>query len=389
MFEEFKNQLNDEQLGANIKIIGVGGAGNNAVKKMLEDRIKGVEFIVANTDSQALRDSRVEKQIALGKKTTKGLGAGSYPEVGRKAAEESLDEIKAVVTGADLVFIAAGMGGGTGTGAAPVIAKAAKEAGAIVVAIVTTPFSFEGPRRIKNAIEGQKEMTKVVDSIIVVSNDRLSEELGEISLADSFKYADAILKQAVRTIAELIQEHSTINLDFADVKAVLEGQGPALIGVGVGKGENSAIEAAVNAIQSPILESSIYGAKSAIINIAGSNDNLTIIKAQEAVKTIKEAADSDLDIMFGITTNDSFEDQIVVSVIATGLSNTRTDLEHQSTSSTLMDETDIEQYKDPAGTREFDLNEFTSEKTTDEVFEGFSLLDDEDETDKTIEDLLG
>ena len=392
MFEEFKTQLQSEKFGADIRIIGVGGAGNSAVEKMLEDKIQGVEFIIANTDNQVLAASKIQKKIALGKKITKGLGAGSHPEVGRKAAEESIDEINALVNGADLVFVAAGLGGGTGTGAAPVIAKAAKEAGAIVVAIVTTPFSFEGPRRIKNAIEGQSEIAKVVDSIIVVSNDRLSDELGQISLSESFKYSDAVLKQAVRTIADLIQEHSTINLDFADVRTVLEGQGAALIGVGRSKGENAAIEAAVNAIQSPILESSINGAKNAIINIAGTEENLTIEKAREAVKTVKEAADTELDIMFGITTDDAFGDEIVVSVIATGLPNTRSDIEAHSnrTMSNIADETDIDKYKDPAGTREFNVNEYTSETTSDNnIFEGFSLLDDDDEEDRTIEDLLG
>jgi cell division protein FtsZ len=391
MFEEFNTIVNEQTEGAKIVIIGVGGGGMNAVNKMAEDQIQGVEFIVANTDQQALNDSIIQKQILLGKESTKGLGAGAHPEIGKKAAEESLDEIEAAVAGADLVFVAAGLGGGTGTGAAPVIAEAAKKAGALVIGIVTTPFSFEGGKRGTNSVEGLKNLSSHVDSIIVISNDRLLDELGEISFTESFKYADAILKLAVRTIADLINEHSIINLDFADVRTVIEGQGAALIGVGKASGEQAAVEAAINAINSPILESSIEGASNAIVNVAGSSRSLTIKKAQEAVETIKEAAASNMDIMFGITNNESLGDEIVVSVIATGLKKTRLQVEAaQKTTERLAfaDDTDIEKYRE-GSTKEFNpeaIKELT-EDNNGGTFEGFSLLDDDEE--QSIDDLLG
>jgi cell division protein FtsZ len=391
MFEEFNTIVNEQTEGAKIVIIGVGGGGMNAVNKMAEDQINGVEFIVANTDQQALNDSIIQKQILLGKESTKGLGAGAHPEIGKKAAEESLDEIEAAVAGADLVFVAAGLGGGTGTGAAPVIAEAAKKAGALVIGIVTTPFSFEGGKRGTNSVEGLKNLSSHVDSIIVISNDRLLDELGEISFTESFKYADAILKLAVRTIADLINEHSIINLDFADVRTVIEGQGAALIGVGKASGEQAAVEAAINAINSPILESSIEGASNAIVNVAGSSRSLTIKKAQEAVETIKEAAASNMDIMFGITNNESLGDEIVVSVIATGLKKTRLQVEAaQKTTERLAfaDDTDIEKYRE-GSTKEFNpeaIKELT-EDNNGGTFEGFSLLDDDEE--QSIDDLLG
>ena len=392
MFKEFDTTFLADQ-GAKIKIIGVGGGGNNAVNKMVEDRISGIEFIIANTDNQVLKDSKVKTKLALGSKVTKGLGAGALPEVGKKAAEESYEDIKAVVEGADLVFVAAGLGGGTGTGAAPVIAKAAKEAGALVIGIVTTPFGFEGNRRSRNSIEGLQQLSEQVDSIIVISNDRLLDELGEIPLTDSFKYSDAILKQAVRTIADLINDHSIINLDFADVKTVIEGQGPALIGVGRASGESAAVEAAINAINSPILESSIEGARNAIVNVAGSSKSLTISKAREAVETIKEAASADIDIMFGVTINENLGDEIVVSVIATGLLGTKTAVDAADKTKerlAVIGDADIDKYKEMGYTKEFKTSDFSSAfrsgGTQENIFEGFSMLDDDD-TD-SIDDLL-
>jgi cell division protein FtsZ len=391
MFEEFETILSNDD-GAKIKIIGVGGGGNNAVNKMAEDRINGVEFIVANTDNQVLKDSNISKKLLLGASVAKGLGAGALPDVGRKAAEESIDDINAIVANTDLVFIAAGLGGGTGTGAAPIIAKAAKDAGALVISIVTTPFNFEGKRRTNNSIDGLRELTENSDSVIIVSNDRLLDELGEIPLTDSFKYSDAILKQAVRTIADLITEHSLINLDFADIKTVIKDQGPALIGVGVSSSENAAVEAAIDAINSPILESSINGARNAIISITGSSKSLTIKKAEEAVDTIKEAASNDIDIMFGISINEELGDEIIVSVIATGLNNTK---ESVARSETLNADqtTDIEKYKDLTITREFNPNiimekEIVAESLVqDDIFDSLSILDDDSE-EISIEELL-
>ena len=323
MNDDFMND--DIMNGAKIAIVGVGGGGNNAVNKMVEDDMKGLTFIIANTDIQVLKTSPIEKRIVLGKDLTKGLGAGANPEIGEKSANDSIDEIKKAVDGYDLVFVAAGMGGGTGTGAAPIIAKVAKDTGALVVGIVTTPFVFEGKRRMQNALIGLEEFRKNTDSIIIISNDRLKEELGTIPLMESFQYSDAILKQAVRTITDLINSHSLINLDFADIRTVIEQQGLALIGVGRSSGEDKAREAAIAAINSPILESSIEGAKNAIVNIAGSSTGLSIEQANTAIETIKENAGEELDIIFGVTINDALEDEIVVSVIATGLSVTKSE----------------------------------------------------------------
>ncbi len=318
---ETNKQKGENSSIANIKVIGVGGAGNNAVNRMLEDDLMGIDFIVANTDKQALNESNAKTKITLGKKVTKGLGAGANPDVGKEAANESSKEIKDVIEGADLVFIASGMGGGTGTGAAPVIAKIARESGALVVGIVTTPFKFEGNKRTANATAGLVQFYENVDSIIIVSNDRLLLELGAIPIKDSFKYSDAVLKQAVRTITDLIAMPALINLDFADIRTVMENQGPALIGIGNAKGENKAVEAAINAINSPILEASIDGAKNAIINITGGN-NFTLEEANKVVDTIESAANEKINILFGVSTNDTLEDELIVSVIATGLKGT-------------------------------------------------------------------
>ncbi len=382
--------LAEEKKGAKIKVIGVGGGGSNAVNKMVEGRIIGVDFYVANTDVQALQDSLVpeENKIVLGENLTKGLGAGANPDIGQKAALESSDIIKDLVTGTDLVFVAAGMGGGTGTGAAPIIAKIAKEANCLVVGIVTTPFDFEGNARSKNAKDGLKNIKENVDSIIVVSNNRLLAELGGFSITDSFKFSDATLKNAVRTITDLINKHSLINLDFADVQAVIKNKGLALIGTGKASGEDAAVEAAINAIQSPILESSIEGAKHAIVNVLGSPTTLTLKQAQEAVQTIKEAANSNVDVIFGVTINEEMGEEIVVSVIATGLSQIK---EFNMTNSSNLggalekdsyEEVDIETFKQNA-TYEMNLRKTKEQKFIDpidddddeDIFSGLSLLD--------------
>lgn len=408
MFEKVEREYilrNDDKI-ASIKIVGVGGGGSNAVNKMLEDKIRGIEFIVANTDKQALKDSSVSNKIILGENLTKGLGAGANPEIGAKSATESIDVIKNALEGADLVFVAAGMGGGTGTGAAPIIAKTAKENGALVVGIVTTPFNFEGNIREHNANEGLAALSKEVDSVIIISNNRLLHELGGIPLTDSFQYADAILKQAVRTITDLITKHSLINLDFADIKAVLKDKGLALIGTGKASGENAAVEAAIQAINSPILESSIEGANHAIVNVLGGPKALTINQAQQAVQTIKEASStSSIDVIFGVTIDENMGDEIVVSVIATGITNVKEDNSSMKSGSSIADharslfdnETDIEKYRS-GFTQESEINseelkrelENSSAEKEDDIFSSLGMLDDEEDEDdmSSIEEML-
>ena len=321
MFENNNNEVNntvkqDDNVIARIKVIGVGGGGNNTIHSMIREGIEGVDFIVANTDEQVLNNSIAKTVLPLGQ-SAKGLGAGANPEEGRKAALESEDLIKASIKGADMVIVAAGMGGGTGTGAAPVIAKLAKEQGSLTVGIVTTPFSFEGTQRTKNAESGLEKMFESVDSLIVVSNDKLLEQFGGISLKDSFMYADKTLKQTVRTITDLITVPALINLDFADVTTVMKDKGAALIGIGRATGDDRASKAAIHAISSPILEASLAGASHAIINISGGN--ITLAEASKAVDTIKQAAGSDLNIIFGVSIVESLGKDIQVSVIATGL----------------------------------------------------------------------
>ncbi|CAM9098088.1 cell division protein FtsZ [Mycoplasma marinum] len=302
---------------ASIKVVGVGGGGNNTVHSMIKEGIKGVEFIVANTDEQVLNASIAQTVLPLGN-NERGLGAGANPEEGRKAALQSKDMIKETLKGADMIIVAAGMGGGTGTGAAPVIAEIAKELGALTVGIVTTPFSFEGTKRTKNANHGLDGMKAATDSLIVISNNKLLEQYGGISLKDSFLYADKVLKQTVRTITDLIAIPALINLDFADVCTVMKDKGSALIGIGKeSSGEDKAVKAAIHAISSPILEASIKGAKDAIINVSGGN--ITLDDANQAVETIQQAAGEDLNIIFGVSVNENLGDEIYVSVIATGL----------------------------------------------------------------------
>lgn len=302
---------------AKIKVIGVGGAGNNAVNRMVDEGMKGVEFYVANTDLQVLKTSPVVNRIELGKEITKGLGAGANPEVGRKAAVESESEIREAVKGADMVFVTAGLGGGTGTGASPLVAKIAQEEGALVVGIVTKPFTFEGPRRGKQASDGLEELKAYVDSLIIVSNNQLLEVIGRIPFQEAFKEADNVLRQGVQTITDLIAVPAMINLDFADVKSVMEKQGSALIGIGMSQGENKSTEAAQKAITSPLLEAQIAGARNAIVNVTG-GDSISILDASEAVEYIREAAGSDIDIIFGVAINENIGDAIIVTVIATG-----------------------------------------------------------------------
>lgn len=302
---------------ADIKVIGVGGGGSNAVNRMVTDGVQGVDFFIANTDVQVMKNSPANSKLVLGADITKGLGAGGNPEIGRKAAEESEADIRSAIDGADMVFITAGMGGGTGTGAAPLVAKLAKEEGALTIAVVTRPFTFEGKRRGNNAEDGIEELKKYVDSLIVVSNDNLLEVIGRKPIEEAFQAADNVLRQGVQTISDLIAVPALVNLDFADVRSVMANQGRALIGIGMADGEDKAITAAEKAIQSPLLEADIAGAKSAIINITG-GDKVSLYDAQNAVAVIQDAAGGDIDCIFGIAINEQLGDAIIVTVIATG-----------------------------------------------------------------------
>ena len=305
-------ELDFEQV-AKIKVIGVGGGGNNAVNRMVEEGVRGVEFFVANTDVQVLRRSPVENKIVLGKDLTKGLGAGGNPEVGKKAALESEGDIRTALEGADMVFIAAGMGGGTGTGAAPVFAKIARELGALTVGVITKPFTFEGMKRKKQAIEGIDELRSNVDSIIVVSNDRLLQLIGGRPMQEAFREADNVLRQGVQTITDLIAVPAFINLDFA----VMKNRGNALIGIGMSSGDDKAKEAAKRAISSPLLEVSVAGAKDAIINVTG-GPNISLYDANIALETITQEVGDDINTYLGIAINENLDDEIIVTVIATG-----------------------------------------------------------------------
>ena len=303
---------------AKIKVIGVGGGGNNAVQRMIESGLQGVEFIVANTDLQVLEKSKAETKIQLGIQLTNGLGAGSKPEIGREAALESKEEIEDALKGADMVFVTCGMGGGTGTGAAPVIAEISQNLGALTVGIVTKPFSFEGKRRMENALKGIEELRKHVDTIIVLPNDKLRDLIDKTTpLLESFKEVDNVLRTGVQSISDLIAVAGLINLDFADVKAVMEKRGSALIGIGIGTGENRAVEAASQAVSSPLLETSISGATDAIINVTGGS-SLTLFEVEEAAEVIRKSANTDINTIFGAIISENLNDEVIVTVIATG-----------------------------------------------------------------------
>ena len=312
--------LDNFEPAARIVVIGVGGAGNNAVNRMIDEEIENVEFYVANTDKQALSTSKARNRLILGSEITGGLGAGGNPEVGKRAAEASVNDIKEIVTGANMVFVAAGMGGGTGTGAAPVVARIAKEAGALVVAIVTRPFAFEGKKRIANSVEGLNNLKANVDAIIVVSNDKLLMMSGTAPIGVAFGESDKVLAQSVKTVVNLILLPAVINLDFADVKSTLQDSGVSLIGFGMGAGQDRAKEAATNAINSPLLEASIHGARKAIVAIT-CGPNVSLFEAQETVNRLIEASGGTIDIKFGIAINDQLDDEILASVIASDFEN--------------------------------------------------------------------
>ena len=324
---EFEFDTNLE--GAVIKVIGVGGAGNNAVNRMIAEGVQGVEFIVANTDTQALANSKAETKIQLGPKLTKGLGAGSLPDIGLKAAEESEERIREALSGADLIFVTAGMGGGTGTGAAPIVARIAKDLGALTVGVVTRPFSFEGPKRGRYAAEGVAQMKANVDTLVTISNNRLLEIVDKKTpMLEAFREADNVLRQGVQGISDLIIAPGYVNLDFADVKTVMKDQGSALMGIGVASGENRTAEATKKAISSPLLEVSIDGAEQILLNITGGSD-LTLFEAQDASDIVAAAATNDVNIIFGTSINENLGDEVIVTVIATGI-----DEEHKSSKKT-------------------------------------------------------
>ena len=331
MFGLEMNQL------AKIKVIGIGGGGCNAVNRMIDSGLKGVDFIVANTDLQVLNDSLAPTKLQLGSDLTDGLGAGANPEIGKEAALESKEEIEEALKGADMVFVTCGMGGGTGTGASPIIAEIAQELGALTVGIVTKPFSFEGKKRMEQAIAGLDELKKHVDTLIVIPNDRLRELIDKSTpMLEAFREVDNVLHRGVQSISDLIAITGLVNLDFADVKAVMKDRGNALIGIGVGSGENRAVEAAKQAVSSPLLETSINGATDAIINVTGGS-SLTLFEVEEAAEVIRTAANTDINTIFGAVINENLTDEVIVTVIATGFEEQSEPLYHSFNSTNRED----------------------------------------------------
>lgn len=314
---EFEDMYENDT-NAKIKVVGVGGGGNNAIDHMIRCKVGGVEFIAMNTDVQVLKRSEAEQRLQIGSKLTKGLGSGGNPEMGRKSAEETRDEIKEMLQGADMVFVTAGMGGGTGTGAAPIVASVAKEVGALTVGVVTRPFKFEGRRRGNQAEAGIQELKEQVDALITVPNDKLLQIVDtRTTMTDAFAIVNDVLHQGIQSITDLITNPALINLDFNDVKSVMKDAGSALMGIGTAKGENRAVDAATAAISSPLLESSINGARGVILNITGC-DNLSLFEVNAAAEIVEEAADKDANIIFGAAVDPTLDDEVRVIVIATG-----------------------------------------------------------------------
>jgi len=315
-------QMEQEQSFASIRVVGCGGGGNNAVNRMVEAGLRGVEFIAVNTDRQALGLSKAGVKIQIGEKLTKGLGAGAVPDIGRRAAEESREEIAAALKGSDLVFVTAGMGGGTGTGAAPIVAEVAREMGCLTIAVVTKPFLFEGKQRMKNADLGINELKQTVDTLVVIPNDRLLQVVSKgTTMLEAFRKADDVLRQGIQGISDLIAVPAVINLDFADVRTVMESGGMAHMGIGTGSGENGMVSAAKEAISSPLLETKIDGARAVLINVSGGKD-MNIMDVNEAASLIMQAADSEANIIFGANIDESLEDEVRITVIATGFEKT-------------------------------------------------------------------
>ena len=345
MFGLEMNQL------AKIKVVGIGGGGCNAVNRMIDSGLKGVDFIVANTDLQVLNDSLAPTKLQLGSDLTDGLGAGANPEIGKEAALESKEEIEESLKGADMVFVTCGMGGGTGTGASPIVAEIAQDLGALTVGIVTKPFSFEGKKRMEQAIAGLDELKKHVDTLIVIPNDRLRELIDKSTpMLEAFREVDNVLHRGVQSISDLIAITGLVNLDFADVKAIMKDRGNALIGIGVGSGENRAVEAAKQAVSNPLLENSINGATDAIINVTGGS-SLTLFEVEEAAEVIRTAANTDIYTIFGAVINENLTDEVIVTVIATGFEEPSEPLYHSFNSTKRED-----MYKDDDDYSENDLD---------------------------------
>ena len=312
----------DQSSFASIKVVGCGGGGTNAVNRMVEANLRGVDFVAVNTDRQALGLSKAQTKIQIGEKLTKGLGAGAIPDVGRRAAEESREEIAQTLKGADLVFVTAGMGGGTGTGAAPIVAEVARELGCLTIAVVTKPFTFEGKQRMKNAEMGINELKQSVDTLVVIPNDRLLQVVSKgTTMLEAFRIADDVLRQGIQGISDLIAVPALINLDFADVKTIMESGGMAHMGIGLGSGENKTVDAAKNAISRPLLETKIDGARSVLINVTGGED-VSIMEINEAANLIMEQADEDANIIFGAGVDPELKDEVRITVIATGFEKT-------------------------------------------------------------------
>jgi len=322
---------------ANIKVVGVGGAGSNAINRMIQSGLEGVEFIAVNTDAQALFTSKAQIRINIGRATTRGLGAGANPEMGKKAAEESSEEIKQALAGADMVFVTCGLGGGTGTGAAPIVAEIAKGLGALVIGVVTKPFAFEGQRRFVQAIDRYDRLKEKVDTLITIPNDKILSIIDKKTpLLDAFNIVDEVLNQGVQGVSDLITLPGLINVDFADVRSVMENAGSALMGIGYGSGENRAVEAARAAVDSPLLELSIAGARGLLFNITGGSD-LSMFEVDEAARIITEACDPEANIIFGATINENYTGEIKITVVATGF-NEETNQRYQEAPKTLSNQ---------------------------------------------------
>ena len=333
-----------------IKVIGVGGGGCNAVTRMIREQVRGVDFVAMNTDAQALQFCEAPIQLQLGEKATRGLGAGGEAAMGAKAAEESRDEISAIVRGADMVFVTCGMGGGTGTGAAPVVAEIAKKGGALTIAVVTKPFTFEGAQRRRNAEEGIAHMIPRVDTLIAIPNDRLLDMCSEKTAIDNaFKTADDVLRHGVQAISEVVTVPGLINLDFADIMAITKDAGPAWMSIGTGTGKNRAIDAAKEALSSPLLDVAITGAKGVLFNVVGGN-NLSLLEVNEAAEIIKKAVDPDANIIFGVANDDRLNNEVRITLVATGFS--------QSLSGQIYDDSLTDMLKDMKSEEELDTPSF-------------------------------
>lgn len=376
---------NEQSPICKILVIGVGGGGCNAINRMIAEDLRSAQFLAVNTDKQALLMNNAEMQIQIGVKLTRGLGAGADPEVGRKAAEESRAEIAEKLKGIDLVFITAGMGGGTGTGAAPVIAGIAKEMGILTIAVVTKPFEFEGPMRMQNAVLGIKNLSKAVDTLVVIPNERLLEVVPSgTSVVDAFKYADDVLRQGIQGISDLIATPSLINLDFADVRTVMKNRGLAHMGIGTGKGDSRNIDAVRGAVASPLLETTIEGAKAVIINITGGYD-LTLGEVNAAVKLVKEVIDPHANTIFGATIDEKYKGTVSVTIVATGFPGSK--FEEEDTKNLDIPKPDVSSAK----SERFKFSDIVAGKSfglrdTEEVEEAQEPIQVESEDD--VEDVL-